>query len=98
MQYDDQVKPGSSPPAIGAGLRTHLGEQLRRIYDMTLSEPIPARFTALIDQLDRASTSTDESPRPASVNADVEGLADDLDGSPTSLAARRNRGFEGDAR
>lgn len=47
----------------GAGVepkvRAHLGVQLRRLYDGILSEPVPDRFSRLLDELDKKESVTD---------------------------------------
>lgn len=53
-------------PHLEAGLQSQLGVQLRRIYDEVLSEPIPDRFTALIEALDDPASdgaNSDKAPR-----------------------------------
>ncbi|MEJ1157504.1 NepR family anti-sigma factor [Prosthecomicrobium sp. N25] len=49
---DTQRRQKGQAAALEANLQAHLGRQLRKIYDETLSEPIPDRFKALIDALD----------------------------------------------
>lgn len=36
-----------------AGIRSHLGDQLRQLYGSVASEPVPDRLTALLDALER---------------------------------------------
>lgn len=35
-------------------LQAHLGQQLRRLFNETAAQPIPDRFAALLERLDRA--------------------------------------------
>lgn len=37
-----------------------IGQQLRKVYDETLNEPIPERFLDLLKQIDRKDTGPDE--------------------------------------
>lgn len=87
MTDDKKGGPASVAPPMEAGLRAHLGEQLRRIYDMTLSEPIPSRFTALIEQLERGAGAD---------KPDAED--DDRSEDAQTMQARSRSRFEGDAR
>ncbi|HQT66682.1 MAG: hypothetical protein B7Z78_04920 [Rhodospirillales bacterium 20-60-12] len=41
--------------SIETDIQDYIGEQLRAVYEAILNEPIPARFTALLEQLDRKS-------------------------------------------
>lgn len=46
----------SSPtqsPRLGAPVEAHLGDRLREFYDSILSEPVPDRLTALLDELEK---------------------------------------------
>jgi hypothetical protein len=36
-------------------LQAHLGQQLRRLFNETAAQPIPDRFAALLERLDRAA-------------------------------------------
>lgn len=47
-------------------IQAHLGDQLRQFYGAMLAEPVPDRFKALLDELERARPPTDgpkEGPR-----------------------------------
>jgi len=41
-----------APPGLPADARVRIGAQLRRMYDNVVQEPIPDRFTTLLDQLE----------------------------------------------
>jgi hypothetical protein len=45
--------PGPSPHGMGPGVQSHLGLQLRAVYDDLASQPIPDRFLELLDRLER---------------------------------------------
>ncbi len=48
--------PARPPGAVEAGLerevQTHLGRQLRALYDEVASQPVPDRFLKLLEQLE----------------------------------------------
>lgn len=49
----DRKTPATNNPPLGAPVEAHLGEKLREFYDSILSEPVPDKLTALLDQLER---------------------------------------------
>lgn len=58
---DDRATPPLDPK-----LQAHIGRQLRQLYDEMVSEPVPDRFRALLDQLGAKETegSSDPAPNP----------------------------------
>ncbi|MDR3494986.1 MAG: NepR family anti-sigma factor [Ancalomicrobiaceae bacterium] len=63
-------------PMVEPKFQAHIGRQLRQLYDRMVSEPVPDRFKALLDQLESgeqrpgtadavASTGTDIPPEPS---------------------------------
>lgn len=45
---------GNRPPTqLETKVQAHIGGQLRQLYDQMISEPIPDRFTVLLDQLEK---------------------------------------------
>lgn len=53
MAKPDTTTDRTEAQGLEADLRAHLGEQLRRVYGSVLSEPVPNRLTALLDELER---------------------------------------------
>jgi hypothetical protein len=45
------------PPALGPELQTHIGRQLRAVYDEVAQQPIPDRFLKLLEELERKQAS-----------------------------------------
>ncbi|MDR3375949.1 MAG: NepR family anti-sigma factor [Ancalomicrobiaceae bacterium] len=43
-------------PTVEPKLQAHIGRQLRQLYDQMVSEPVPDRFKALLDQLESRET------------------------------------------
>jgi hypothetical protein len=54
---------GPSAHGMGPGVQSHLGLQLRAVYDDLASQPIPDRFRELLDRLES------QEPKRASANA-----------------------------
>jgi len=52
--YDNSTlsAPGSGA-RLEADLQTHIGRQLRAVYDEVASEPVPDRFVRLLEELER---------------------------------------------
>jgi anti-sigma factor NepR-like protein len=42
-----------APPGLGAELQAHIGRQLRAVYDEIAHQPVPERFLALLEELER---------------------------------------------
>lgn len=51
-QRTSESEPPAKPP-LSAGVRRHLGQNLRTLYADSLSAPVSERLEALIAQLDR---------------------------------------------
>ena len=62
MAGRDEEKGGGKLPADA---RAMIGAHLRRMYDNVVSEPIPDRFTLLLDQLEEGKAPGAEKPNPA---------------------------------
>lgn len=45
--------PGGVGHGMQADMQSHLGRQLRAVYDEMASQPVPDRFIALLDALER---------------------------------------------
>lgn len=78
--------PRSQRP-LSADLQAHIGVRLKAFYDSVLSEPIPDRFSELLDRLDAADTSKPASEgggRTEPVDARAEPASEDT--TATSLA------------
>lgn len=45
--------PDEQRHALEPRVQAHLGDQLRRYYGTMLAEPVPDRFKALLDELER---------------------------------------------
>lgn len=45
------VQSGDAPPALSAGIRRHLGKNLRSFYADTLTEPVSERLESLLARL-----------------------------------------------
>lgn len=58
----DPKKPTKRPPGLDAPVQAHLGETLRTFYDAMLTEPVPDRLTALLDELERREREAGEAP------------------------------------
>ncbi|GEP00445.1 NepR family anti-sigma factor [Methylobacterium haplocladii] len=52
---------GSSADGIGADDRRRIGRNLRLLYGSVLDQPLPERFTRLIDELAAASKNSEGS-------------------------------------
>ncbi|PPQ40687.1 hypothetical protein SAMN06265338_10714 [Rhodoblastus acidophilus] len=50
--------------SLSPGASAHLGVQLRRLFNATADEPIPARLTDLLDQLEQAERASASPPAP----------------------------------
>jgi len=46
------------PAGLAEPVQAHLGEKLKEFYGSILSEPIPDRLTALLDELERQERAT----------------------------------------
>lgn len=53
MAKPDTTTDRTEAQGLEADLRAHLGEQLRQVYGSVLTEPVPDRLTALLDELER---------------------------------------------
>lgn len=56
MSKPQNSRPGETPaaqPPLNAGVRRHLGQNLRALYADSLAAPVSERLEALIAQLDR---------------------------------------------
>lgn len=49
-----QDLPDKKPPPLEPRIQAHLGDQLRQYYGAMLAEPVPDRFKALLEELERA--------------------------------------------
>jgi hypothetical protein len=45
--------PVAIPQALGLDVQAHLGRQLRAVFDDMARQPVPDRFAALLDALER---------------------------------------------
>lgn len=50
------------PQALGLDVQAHLGRQLRAVFDDLARQPVPDRFTALLDALERKTGETHAEP------------------------------------
>ncbi len=50
--------PGSTSERKASELSTAIGDELRALYDSVATEPIPDKFRALIEELERKSGKT----------------------------------------
>jgi len=48
----------SLDPRLDSVSQGRIGDQLRAMYDDLIQQPVPERFKDLLDQLDKAGTST----------------------------------------
>ncbi len=52
----DEIQPvAAHTPSLNPEIQAQLGDLLRGMYDELLTRPIPDRFAALLDRLDRES-------------------------------------------
>ena len=58
-KHDTQPDADGAPP-LEMGIQSHLGRSLRRVYDQTLTEPIPDRFLSLMSALEAIEPVQDE--------------------------------------
>ena len=61
MQGEPQSGSRRRRKRLSERARREIGEQLKSIYDAAVNEPLPARFTRLLDELD-AKQAEDEWP------------------------------------
>jgi len=47
------LKPDTAPPPLSAGVRRHLGKNLRSFYADTLTEPVSNHLEALLARLEK---------------------------------------------
>jgi hypothetical protein len=67
--HDTRPEADGAPP-LEMGIQTHLGRSLRRVYDQTLTEPIPERFLSLMSALESIEpVSAETAPAPRSPRA-----------------------------
>ena len=45
-------------------IQAHLGEQLKRYFSSIVSEPVPDRFSSLLDQLEERERAAKQQPGP----------------------------------
>ena len=60
-QHVDTVPdgPGREPgEPFGRDVQSHIGRQLRAIYDGVVAQPVPDRFLELLNELERSSAET----------------------------------------
>lgn len=62
-------KPPGERAEIDQPVQAHLGEQLRRYFSSIVSEPVPDRFSNLLDELEKRERASvrekrDDGPRP----------------------------------
>jgi len=50
--------------SLSPGASAHLGVQLRRLFNATADEPIPARLTDLLDRLEQVERAAASPPAP----------------------------------
>lgn len=64
-QQPPPIPPGRTPPgaakkraidSAGADFGRQIGEKLRTMFDGVLTEPVPERFRALLEELERKSS------------------------------------------
>lgn len=55
----DDSKKGKAPPLDETAVR-RIGQKLRENYDEVLSEPVPDRFAALLDALEKSEAGSKE--------------------------------------
>jgi hypothetical protein len=53
LSQEDGTRDGR--PNLAPGIRTHLGEHLRTVYDRIGEETLPSRFSELIEKLEARS-------------------------------------------
>jgi len=60
MKAATETTPKGSAPSNGAileaDLQTHIGRQLRAVYDEVVNEAVPDRFLQLLEELERKKT------------------------------------------
>jgi len=47
---------GRGGTAIDARIQAEIGKQLRAIYDDVINEPVPTKFTELLEKLEQSTT------------------------------------------
>lgn len=57
--------PGQAPlDPFDTDIQSHIGRQLRALYDGVVSQPVPDRFLELLTQLEEKNGNADESGKP----------------------------------
>lgn len=64
--YNTQVNEPNRAP-VDARLQAHLGNQLRRLFSETASQPIPDRFALLLDRLEGKGAESPEADKSAEI-------------------------------
>ena len=59
----DKKRPGDGTGDTQQPVQAHLGEQLKRYFSSIVSEPVPDRFSNLLDELEKRERAAQQ-PRP----------------------------------
>lgn len=62
--------PGGPGRGLEGDIQTHLGRQLRAIYDDMVCQPVPDRFTRLLEELEKRASAGQPAPSSTSEKGD----------------------------
>jgi hypothetical protein len=73
MVEDPMKKNRPAKAPIDTAIQSHIGQQLRAMYDETASEPVPDNLLKLLDALSVDGKSTEDRGSPSGSRSDLSG-------------------------